>query len=385
MILLMKIVDVKADAISYPVTSAARLSIGRLVKRDAVVVKVTTESGLAGYGEAHHGRAAGAIAYIVNTTVRDFVIGENACDVIGIWSKLYSAQLKSHGLGAATAMAMSGVDCALWDIRAKSVGWPLYRLLGGGPRSIKAYAGGVSLGWQEPASLVEEALSHIQKGYRAIKLRVGDTPANDLARTSAVRAAVGADIAILVDANTGYTLDDMRAVAPAYAELGIGWIEEPFAAHDHQRYIAAAHFVGVPLAAGENHYTRYEFSRLIEDRVVSVLQPDISKAGGITETLRIAALGSTWKLPICPHTSMTGLNMAATIHLLASIDNCGYFEGDVSPNNLFRDQLVSTPYQLAPDGTVCPNEGPGIGVEVDEDFIRKHPLIPGPPSVDIKQ
>ena len=102
----------------------------------------------------------------------------------------------------------------------------------------------------------------------------------------------------------------------------------------------------MPLAAGENHYTRFEFNRVIEDGAITILQPDLSKTGGITEVLRIAHLASAWKLPINPHTSMTGLNMAATIHFLAAIDNGGYFEGDVSKNNLFRDELVSEPYRV---------------------------------------
>jgi len=151
-----------------------------------------------------------------------------------------------------------------------------------------------------------------------------------------------------------------------------------FPAHDHASYALAATFGRVPLAAGENHYTRFEFSRLIEDRVITILQPDLSKTGGVTEALRIAALASTWKLTINPHTSMTGLNMAASIHLLAAIDNAGYFEADVSKANRFRDQLVSTPYLVGADGCVAPLEGPGLGVEVDEAFLAKHPVIEGP-------
>ena len=137
----------------------------------------------------------------------------------------------------------------------------------------------------------------------------------------------------------------------------------------------------MPLAAGENHYTRFEFQHVLETGAVTILQPDLSKSGGITEVLRIAHLASTWKLPVHPHTSMTGLNMAATIHLLCAIDNGGYFEADVSKRNRFRDQLVSTPYEVASDGTVRPLEAPGIGVEVDEAFLAAHPLIDGPSYV----
>jgi L-alanine-DL-glutamate epimerase-like enolase superfamily enzyme len=375
-----RIVDLRAYPTSFPVEPGVRvtLGIGTAVKRDAVVVKVVTEDGLVGWGESHHGRAPGAVAHLVNTTLRQLVLGMDARDVVGIWGRVYRMQLGSHGMGAAAAIAMSGIDMALWDLRGKAVGWPLHRLLGGAARAIPAYAGGVSLGWQEPAALVAEARELVAAGFRAVKLRVGDTPERDLARVAAVREALGDAVAILVDANTGYTLVEVRRVMPGLETHGVGWLEEPFPAHDHRSYAVAARLGRVPLAAGENHYTRFEFTRVIEDRVLGILQPDLSKCGGVTEALRIAAMASAWKVPIHPHTSMTGLNMAATIHFLAAIDNGGYFEADVSRQNLFRDALTTTPYRLGADGCVRPLETPGIGVDVDEAFLAAHPVIDGP-------
>ena len=160
----LRIKDVKAFATSYPIPpgQSVQLGIGRAVKRDAVVVKVTTEGGLVGYGESHHGRAHTAIAQLVNTTLRQLILGMNAADVVGCWNRIYSRQLASHGMGAGCAMAMSGIDMALWDIRGKATGWPLYRLLGGAQKPIPAYAGGVSLGYQEPSALVDEVRCGIQ-------------------------------------------------------------------------------------------------------------------------------------------------------------------------------------------------------------------------------
>jgi L-alanine-DL-glutamate epimerase-like enolase superfamily enzyme len=376
----MKIRSVEAFPVSFPVPEGARVSlgIGTAIKRDAVIVKVTTDEGLVGWGESHHGRAHGAIAHLVNTSLRTLITGQEALDVVGVWARIYKAQLGSHGMGAGTSMAMSGIDMALWDIRGKACGWPLYRLLGGRSKPVPAYAGGIALGYQEPAKLVDEARPMIEAGYRALKLRVGDTPARDIARIEAVRQAFGDDIAILTDANTGYTIADARAAMPAMERLGVGWLEEPFPAHDHRTYAEAKAFSLTPLAAGENHYTRFEFHRVIEDRVLTILQPDLSKAGGITEVLRIAAMASAWKLPVHPHSSMTGLNQAASIHLLCAIDNGGYFEADLSRDNLFRDTLVPTPWAIGKDGCVLPREEPGLGVEVDEGFIRAHPAIEGP-------
>jgi D-galactarolactone cycloisomerase len=290
----MKIVALKAYPTSFPLPpeGGVTLGIGRAVKRDAVVVKVTTDDGVVGWGESHHGRAPGAVAHLVNTTLRQLVLGMDAADVVGVWARVYKMQLSSHGMGAATALAMSGIDQALWDIRGKATGWPLYRLLGGASRPIAAYAGGVSLGYQEPAALVDEARPLVAAGYRAVKLRVGDTPARDLERVAAVRKAFGDGLVILVDANTGYSIADARAAMPGLDALGVGWLEEPFPAHDHRSYALATTFGRVPLAAGENHYTRFEFTRVVEDRVITILQPDLSKTGGVTEALRIAAMAS---------------------------------------------------------------------------------------------
>jgi L-alanine-DL-glutamate epimerase-like enolase superfamily enzyme len=287
-------------------------------------------------------------------------------------------QLGSHGMGAGCCLAMSGIDLALWDIRGQAAGMPLYQLLGGSSKPVPAYAGGVSLGYQDPAKLVEEARPLLAMGYKAVKLRVGDTPKRDLARIAAVRKAFGDDLVILTDANTRYSVADARAAMPGMDEYGVGWLEEPFPAHDYRSYIEAKSFGLTPFAAGENHYTRFEFNRVIEDGSITILQPDLSKTGGITEALRIAALASAWKLPINPHSSMTGLNMAATIHFLCAIDNGGYFEGDVSRGNLFRDELVSMPYELGKDGCVRPLEGIGLGLTVNEEFLQKHPVIEGP-------
>jgi L-alanine-DL-glutamate epimerase-like enolase superfamily enzyme len=378
------ITDIKAYATSFPLPKEGnvRLGIGRAVKKDAVIVKVTTAGGLVGWGESHHARAPSTIAKLVETTLKMLVVGEDAYDVQGIWKKIYIKQLASHGLGAGTAMAMSGIDMALWDIRGKATGWPLYQLLGGQSKPVAAYAGGISLGFQPPAELVDEARLHLEAGYKAVKLRLGDNPKDDLSRVAAIRKAFGDDLVILTDANIGYSVADARAVMPGLDANGVAWLEEPFPAHDYRSYREAKAFGRVPLAAGENHYTRFEFSRLIEEGIVTILQPDLSKTGGVTEVMKIAAMASAHKLPVHPHTSMTGLNMAASIHVLAALDDPGYFEGDVSKNNLFRDTMVSpAPYTVDSSGNVRPLEGPGLGLEVDEDFLIAHPVIEGPSYV----
>jgi D-galactarolactone cycloisomerase len=376
----MKIKNITAYPLSFAVPEKFRvtLGIGSAVKRDCVLVRVETEDGIVGWGEAHAGRAPGAVATLVNTTMRALVTGMDAFDVVGVWDRIYKMQLASHGMGAASAIAVSGIDMALWDIRGKATGLPLYKLLGGGKRRIKAYAGGIALGYQPAQELVAEASVMVDAGYKALKLRLGDSVSRDIERVTAVRDALGDHINILTDANAAYSLADARGVMPALDAANVGWLEEPFPPHDHRRYAEVRSFGRTPLAAGENHYTRFELHRALEDGVITIFQPDLSKTGGITEGMRIAHMISAWKLSFNPHTSLTGLNVAASLHVLASVDNAGYFEADLTRYNPIRDELCSWQATTDPDGTVTPPDAPGLGVEIDEGMLDKFPLIDGP-------
>lgn len=376
----MKITEIKAIPISFqvPAENTVVLGIGATTKRDAIIVQIRTTSGLTGYGESHPGRSPGAVVSLIHNTIAPLLVGMDATDCVGAWQRIYRMQLSSHGMGAGASMALSGVDMALWDIRGKAANMPLYELLGGSRRAITAYAGGIALGFQPAQSLVDEALEYVGRGYRAIKLRIGDSSSRDIERIRAVRAAVGPDIDILTDANTAYTIADVRKVLPVLAEIQTGWLEEPFACHDFASYREARTISSlVPLAAGENHFTRFEFAQLLEARSVQVWQPDLSKCGGITEGLRIAAMASAFRIPVHAHSSATGINHAATLHFMAAIENAGYFEACVSRFNPFRD-MFGTIISVDDRGAVRPPSGAGLGVEVDERIFEQYPAIDGP-------
>ena len=371
------IARIEAIGCSVPLRQTLVQGLGQAVKRDTVIVRVTTAGGLTGYGESYNGRAPLAVVQTVNTTLADLFTGMDATATTEIWQLFEDRVLANHGICAGCVCAMSGIDMALWDIRGRAAGLPLYRLLGGSAKPVAAYAGGFSLGYAPPAAVAGEALTCVRDGFRGVKLRLGDTVARDVERAVAMRSAVGDGIAILADANCRYSLDDVRAAMPALADAQVGWLEEPFPPYRDREYRDAARLARVPLAAGENCYTRYDFGRLIEQGAVSVLQPDLSRCGGITEAVRIAALASAAGLPVCTHGCHSGLNMAASVHFLASIDCARYFEGDGSADNPMRTQLCSASYELAADGTVLPLEGDGLGVEIDEDFLRAHPITEG--------
>jgi D-galactarolactone cycloisomerase len=369
---------VEALPCSVPMRNAVSQGLGQAVKRDTVIVKVTTSDGIAGYGESYNGRAPLAIAQTINTTLRDLFTGLRADETTRIWQRFEDRVLANHGTCAGCVCAMSGIDMALWDIKGKAADLPLYRLLGGSPQPVPAYAGGFALGYQPPAALAAEAMECVERGYRAVKLRLGDTTKHDAERTVALREALPSDVRLLADANCRYSVEDVRTMMPVLTEAGASWLEEPFPPYKDGQWRQAAGIARLPLAAGENCHTRYEFRRLIDAGAVSVIQPDLSRCGGITEALRVAALASAAGLQVCTHGCHTGLNMAASVHYLASIDNAYYFEGDGSTDNPLRTRACSASYDLAPDGTVTPLENPGLGVYVDEDFVRAHPITEGP-------
>lgn len=376
----MTITRITAIPLSYrlPEGKTVIMGVGSTVKRDAIVVRVETSEGVTGYGESHPGRSAGAVVSLIHNTLAPLLVGTDPTDCVGAWQRVHRMQFSTHGLGAGAALAHSGIDMALWDIRGKMAGMPLYRLLGGSKRRIPAYAGGIALGFQPEAGLAEEAQGYVESGYRAVKLRLGDNVKADCARVRHVRAVLGDDVDILTDANTAYTIADARRVLPVLAEIGAGWLEEPFACNDFASYRAAAAITKlVPIAAGENHFTRFEFAQLLEAGAVQIWQPDLSKTGGVTEGIRIAAIASAWRIPVNAHSSATGLNHAATLHFLAATENAGYFEADVSRFNPMRDMFGRT-FEIGADGCVEPPDGPGLGIDVDESVFERFAAIDGP-------
>ena len=376
----MKITAITAIPLSFRLDQGktVTMGIGSTTKRDTIIVRVETSEGITGYGEAHPGRSPGAVVSLIHNTLAPMLIGMSATDVIGVWKRVHRMQLSSHGVGSGASLGLSGIDMALWDIRGKAAKMPLYELLGGSKRRLPAYAGGISLGYQPKESLAEEAQEYVAQGYKAIKLRLGDSAKADIERVLHVRKVLGDDIDILTDANTAYTLADVRRVLPVLADIKAGWLEEPFACNDFSSYREAAKITSlVPIAAGENHYGRFEFAQLREAGAVQIWQPDLSKCGGITEGLAIAAMASAYRIPMHTHSSATGINHAATIHFMAAIENSGYFEACVSHFNPLRD-MFGTTFEIGADGCVEPLDKPGIGLEIDESLFAKYPLIDGP-------
>ncbi|MBX3580252.1 MAG: mandelate racemase/muconate lactonizing enzyme family protein, partial [Rhizobiaceae bacterium] len=279
---------IEAFALSCPTPGGAVFAVGRSAKRDMVLVRIETTDGIVGYGEAHHAQTPSTIAAFINDALGPSLIGMDAHETEAIWDKSYRHYIATHGPGAAAVIGLSGIDLALWDIKGKDLGQPVYRLLGGRRRPIRAYAGGISLGFQPVDDLKREIEGYIGRGYDFMKLRVGDSIEKDLARVSAIRAAFGPEITLAADAGTRYRSADIARIAEICEAGRLAWLEEPFTPDNLPGYRRLRDATSTPLAAGENHFTRHELRALIAEQLIEFVQADACKTGGITEILKIA-------------------------------------------------------------------------------------------------
>jgi D-galactarolactone cycloisomerase len=370
--------SISAHVYSCPFENVAlTFGLGRNVKRDLVLVKITCEDGTSGYGEAHHALGPTAIAEIVRFSIAPLLTGADPFNTEGIWDLVYRHQIQTHGAGTAAVIALSGVDIALWDLRGKLLNQPVYRLLGGTRRRIRAYAGGLSLGYQPLDALEKEVRQIVEKGYSAIKLRVGQGVKEDARRVSHIRRTFGGDLDIALDAQTRYRATDIPEIVRYCEENRVYWLEEPFTPDDICAFQTIRRHTSIPIAAGENHFTKHAFRDLLESRAIGILQADCTKAGGITEVQKIAAMAAAWHLPLAPHTSQSVISTAANLHLLCAIPNGLLYEADLAPVNPFRDDL-SDPALVVKDGYIEPNDRPGLGLNISEEVLARYPGIPGP-------
>lgn len=371
------ITDVQATVYSRKFGDVAlRFGLGNNVKRDLVLVRVTCSDGTVGYGEAHHALAPTAIAELIRESLAPHLIGRSPFDSEGAWESIYRHQIVTHGAGTAVVIAMSGIDIALWDAKGKLLGLPVYRLLGGEKRKIRAYAGGLSLGFQPLDSLEKEVARYVEQGYTAIKMRVGQNPAVDAERVSHIRRVFGPKLDIAVDAATRYHIMDIPQVARYCEENDVYWLEEPFTPDNVQAYRELRKSVRTPIAAGENHYTKHQFRDLLRQEALDIIQADCTKAGGITEVKKIADMCAAWHLPVAPHTSQSMLSTAANVHLMCAIPNALIYEADLAAINPFRDEIVRSPL-VVKDGYIEPNDRPGLGLDIDEEALSRYPGVPG--------
>ena len=369
----MKIESVTAEILHYDLDRPMADAQVDIATRTTVLVRVRTSDGVDGIGEAGcFGAAEHTVKTIVETQLAPLLIDEDHRLIERLWEKMYrgTVQLGRRGLIIA---AMSGVDIALWDALGKASGLPLYLMLGGNARRVPAYAsGGFYMKNKDVEELRAEFAGYRELGYRAGKMKIaGAAFAEDVTRVGAVRDALGPDSDLMIDANNMYRPREAVKFAAAVEHLDIFWYEEPVRTDDLAGAAFVRERVSMPVAGYETETSRWGFKALIDGGAIDIVQADTVWAGGITECRRIAAYASACNLPVAPHNFASAISGFANLHLLASLPDAMFFEMDQNPNPL-RTEIVSNWPVIDAEGFVTVPEGPGLGMEIDEDAVSRY-------------
>ncbi len=360
----MKIASITADQFDIPLPFVMTDSTHGEIRHFAVVtVRIRTDDGAEGVGYTYTvGKTGGAaIRTLIAGDLAPALTGEDPRRIERLWQRMWWT-LHYTGRGGQACFAISAVDVALWDLKAKLAGEPWWRFLGGHDPLVKVYAGGIDL--QMPLDeLREQTRRNLARGFRAIKMKVGrDSLAEDVARVAAVREVVGPDVPLMVDANMQWSVAKSIRASHALAEHDVYWLEEPTIPDDVEGNARIEAEGRLPVATGENCHTIYEFQKLMAARAVSFPEPDLSNTGGVTGWLKVAHLAEAHNLPVTTH-GVHDLH----VHLLAAVPNASYLEAHgFGLENYIRHPLVIV------EGEVTAPDRPGHGVEFDWEKLEEH-------------
>jgi len=360
-----KIASVEAVPLSIPCSYGAEgwtLGSGGWNALEFCLVRVQTDAGLIGWGEAFSYSCRRAVAAAVRDMIAPIAVGHDASDIAGLHAEIQK-RLHIFGRFGITAFALSGLDIALWDIAGKAARTPLWRLLGGPPPGrVACYASLLRYG--EPALVAQYCERALGEGFCALKLHEVDEKV-----IRAARAAVPRDIALLLDVNCEWSVADAIAVGTRLAPLGLEWFEEPvFPPEDGAGLRAVGDACGIPIAAGENCCFETQFEALFDRGAVQYAQPSVTKVGGVTEFRKVAALAARRGVKLAPHSPYFGPGALATLHLIAALAAEARFE-------YFYLQADAWLYGelLAPRrGELTVPQGPGLGADPDPEVIRRY-------------
>ncbi|HUY71781.1 MAG TPA: mandelate racemase/muconate lactonizing enzyme family protein [Gaiellaceae bacterium] len=372
----MKITDVEAVILRQPVLDEG-IADG---SQDDLVVLVHTDEGITGLGEVDSApEAVRAMidapgSHAIANSLRDLLVGEDPLEVERLWQKMYRGLIYVGRRGIALH-AISGIDIALWDIKGKALGKPVCELIGTPRRSrVRAYASRLM---PDTPGEVREAVGALrEQGFTAVKLGWGPLGADaelDLELARAACEAGGEGVTILIDAGLGYVADAQKAigVARGLEELGVFWLEEPFEPDEYEAYAELADAVEIRVAAGEQDTTLWGFRELIERGHVDLVQPDVTRCGGITEMLRIAEFAAGRGVETVPHAWKSGIIKAASLHVNAVLPEALFQEYCVAETPI-NTLLTRERLPIDSEGFLTVPTSPGLGVELDLDVLERY-------------
>lgn len=329
---------------------------------ELILCRVTCKDGSEGVGYTYTGGKGGRAIYsLLEHELKPMLEGADASQILSLWEEM-QWHLHYVGRGGLVSFAVSAVDIALWDIRCKNLGLPLWKVAGGHSNTTRCYAGGIDLNFPVE-KLQGNVAAYLQRGFNAVKIKVGKPDfREDVSRVKAVRDTIGDDTVFMVDANYSMTVDQAIRFGDAIEGQDITWFEEPTIPDDYSGYARISNAINIPLAMGENLHTIYEFGYAIAQARLSFLQPDASNIGGITGWLKVAHQAHAANLPVCSH-GMHELHVS----LMASQPHAGYLEVHSFP----IDEYTTRPLELR-DGLAIAPEIAGTGVEFDPHLLREH-------------
>jgi L-alanine-DL-glutamate epimerase-like enolase superfamily enzyme len=352
----MPIRDLRADHYRIPLPVALSDSTHGTIKGfELVTVRLRDADGAEGVGYTYTVGAGGAaVRALLVHDLTPLLVGRDSERIEELWQAMWWA-LHYGGRGGLQALAMSAVDIALWDHRARRHGVPLWRLLGGFDPRVPCYAGGIDLDFTLDA-LLRQTDDNLAKGFRAIKMKVGRPSLHDdVERVGAMRAHLGRGFPLMVDANMRWSVDDAIRAARALAASEPVWLEEPTIPDDVPGHARIVREGGLPIAAGENLHTLHEFRQLIAAGGVTFPEPDVTNCGGVTIFMKVCHLAEAFNLPVTSHGAHD-----ITVHLLAAAPNRSYLEA----HGFGLDRFIAEPLAIE-DGLAIAPDRPGHGVEFD--------------------
>jgi L-alanine-DL-glutamate epimerase-like enolase superfamily enzyme len=326
---------------------------------ELVLVDVTAADGCTGSGYTYTlGRGGSALRALLVDEIGPQLLGQDPGSPAALWRPLWMS-LQRVGRGGAVAVALAAADVALWDLAAVSAGLPLHRYLGSRHDRVEAYGSSIDLGYELDA-LLDTVRGHLQRGLRAVKVKVGRPLGEDLERLSAVRALIGPEVGLMVDANTGWDPPEALRRARAMEVFDLTWLEEPLDPDDERGHAELQAHTSIPIAAGETLFSIAEFARYLRAGAIRYVQPDVGRVGGITPFLTVASLAGAAGLPVAPH-----FLHDIHVHLLCALDNASYLE-----HLPLLDAVLEAPLHVAADGTVAPRDVAGTGVRFARDLLE---------------
>ncbi|HUK42350.1 MAG TPA: mandelate racemase/muconate lactonizing enzyme family protein [Candidatus Acidoferrales bacterium] len=365
----MKITDVRTIRLraAIPPDGQVVSRSGLRNSRSTTLIQVDTDEGISGIGSASGNGEL--IEAVIGKVLKPLLIGMVPTQIEEIWDKAYvRGGHKEFGTRGVGVVALSGVDIALWDLLGKLRGVPLYQLLGGKCHDkVPVYA--TALYPEEASKVAKRARAFAEQGFHGVKIKVGFDLDQDIRIVRAVREELGKDFVIMTDANQGYTVDVALKASEAFAACDVFWLEEPLFVEDIAGHALLREKGKTPIAVGENLNTYYAFENFAVRGAVDFLQPDVARAGGITEIRKIAAMAAKHHVPLSFHTWGDGIALAASVHLSAALNECIVMELDYTYNPL-RSDLLREPLE-AQSGFLIPSDKPGLGVELDAKALEK--------------